>query len=305
MTETASMEPAINTLAIITAAPVRGDDPRVYTDPYPGVRGADRVKEICGKCGGDGIYHAPSGLVIQNPYGRRGDTIKGCFDCMGLGYRIVKVSSIRARIRRAVSATLARDADAEAYAAQAAQRAAEEFGSAWDEAHAEQERRAALNNEPAGQPGERIRNVAGTVEVSMSIEVAGFRGYGTDVKRLVVVKLDSGQVIKTFGTARALFGTRRGDSVTITGATIKEIATYQGQVQTVVSRAVIRIDVPVLRSEDVGPGDTVETGGAWYPVTDVDERGVTVGLETATARTCVLRYRDITGHRARDAAGQA
>lgn len=304
MTETASPEAPANQSAIITAAPVHGDDPRVYTDtdPYPGARGTDRVKQECGKCGGDGMYHAPSGLVIQNPYGR--GTIKGCFDCMGLGYRIVKVSSIRARIRRAAAAVRQRDTAADAYAARAAQRAAEELSAAWDEAHVEQERRAALNNTPAGQPGERIRNLAGTVEVSMTIEGVGFRGYGTVFKRLVVVKLDSGQVVKTFGTADALFETRRGDRVTITGATVKDLDVYQAQVQTVVSRAVIRVDAPVLRSADVNPGDTVETGGSWYPVIDVDERGVTVALDE-TARTSVLRYHDITGHRASDAAQRA
>ena len=99
------------TAALIHAAPVTSGDPRVYIDPYPGAKGSDRVKEICGKCGGDGLYHAPSGFVIQNPYGRRGDTIKGCFDCWGVGHRFVKVSSVRARVRRAVKAALQRDAD--------------------------------------------------------------------------------------------------------------------------------------------------------------------------------------------------
>ena len=41
----------------------------------------------------------------HDPYGRRGDTIKGCFDCLGVGHRFVKVSSVRARIRRDVKAT--------------------------------------------------------------------------------------------------------------------------------------------------------------------------------------------------------
>jgi uncharacterized protein (DUF2345 family) len=50
----------------------------------------------------------------------------------------VKVSSVRARIRRDVKATLQRVADAVAYTATAAQRATEDFAAARDEAHAEQ-----------------------------------------------------------------------------------------------------------------------------------------------------------------------
>jgi len=115
---------------VIEAAPVIGSDPRVYTDPYPQAKGGDLVKELCGKCGGDGMYHAPSGFVIQNPYGRRGDAIKGCFDCRGLGHRFVKVSSVRARTRRAAKAVRQRDVEAADRAAAAARRAAAEFSAA-------------------------------------------------------------------------------------------------------------------------------------------------------------------------------
>jgi hypothetical protein len=283
------------TAMVINAAPATSGDPRVYTNPYPGAKGSDLVKEVCGKCGGDGLYHAPSGFVIQNPYGHRGDTIKGCFDCWGVGHRFVKVSSVRARIRRDVKAALQRDADATAHAAAAEQRTAEEFAAAWDEAHTEQARRAALNNTPAGEPGDKLTGLVGTVEVATSIEVAGFRGYGTDSKRLVVVKLDNGQVLKTFGTGATLYDARRGDRVTISG-TVKDLDDYRGQTQTVLTRTKLRVDV-AAPTFDINVGDLIETGGDWYPVLGVDvdvHVRVTLGGRSWTSR---IRRDKITGHR--------
>lgn len=282
--------------AIITTPPVKSCDPRVYTDPYPGARGADLVQETCGKCGGDGIYHAPSGYVIQNPYAPAGVTFRGCFDCMGLGYRVVKVSSVRARVRRAVKAQLQRDADAETYAAEADARYAAELAEAWEEALAENARRAALNNEPVAEPGAKIANVSGVVEVSKTIEVPGYR-YGTDYKRLVVIKLDSGQVVKTFGASSKLFGVNRGDRVTITRATVKDFETYQGQLQTVVIRLALQIDKAVPRSADIVEGDTVEKDGTWYEVRDVREWSVSVNVDTVGERTMSIGYHELTGHR--------
>lgn len=270
---------------VITAAPVTGGDPRVYTDPYPCAKGSDLVQELCGKCGGDGMYHAPSGFVIQNPYGPRGDAIKGCFDCRGVGHRFVKVSSVRTRLRRAVKATVQRDAEAAVQAAAADQRAA-----------AEQARRAALNNTPAGEPGQRLKDVTGTVEVAMNIEVTGFRGYGTEVKRLVVVKLDGGQVLKTFGAGASLYAAARGDRVTVSG-TITGFDDYRGQTQTVLTRTKLRVDVPATAHVDITAGDLVETGGDWYPVVRVDDDvhvRVTLGERSWTSP---IGRDTITGHR--------
>uniref|UniRef100_A0A5Q5BSY3 Uncharacterized protein n=2 Tax=unclassified Mycobacterium TaxID=2642494 RepID=A0A5Q5BSY3_MYCSS len=281
---------------VITAAPVTGGDPRVYTDPYPDAKGSDLVQERCGKCGGDGMYHAPSGFVIQNPYGPRGDAIKGCFDCRGVGHRFVKVSSVRTRLRRAVKATLQRDAEAAVRAAAADQRAAAEYAAAWDTARAEQARRAALNNTPAGEPGQRLKGVAGTVEVAMNIEVTGFRGYGTGVKRLVVVKLDGGQVLKTFGAGASLYAVARGDRVTVSG-TIAGFDDYRGQTQTVLTRTKLRVDVPAAAHVDITAGDLVEIAGDWYPVVRVDDDvhvRVTLGEQSWTSR---IGRDTITGHR--------
>lgn len=297
MTTDYSPTTADNRPVVITDPPVRGVDSRVYTDPYPGRRGDDLVQETCGKCGGDGVYHAPSGFVIQNPYAPTGVTFRGCFDCMGVGHRLVKVSSVRSRVRRAVKAQLQRDADAEAYAAEHEARQAAELAEAWEEALAENARRAAMNNEPVAAVGEKIAGIAGVVEVSKTIEVPGFR-YGTDYKRLVVIKLESGQVVKTFGAGEKLFGTRRGDRVTITRATVKAHETYQGQLQTVVIRMALRVDAAVPRSTDVVEGDTVESGGIWYQVDEVGDWSVSVHVDDAgDRRTMTLRYHELTGHR--------
>lgn len=236
------------TMSVITTAPVSSGDPRVYTDPYPTAIGTDVVREECWKCGGDGLFHAPSGWKIKNPRGA--GAIKGCFACMGVGYRLVKVSAIRARVRRQVKAALRHDAEQATYAANAARYAAEEYAAAWDEAHAEQARRDALNNTPAGAVGDKLRGLTGRVEVALSFEVAGFRGYGTDYKRLVVIKLPTGQVLKTTGTGSSLFGVDRGDHVTIVSATVSGTGDYKGQLQTVLTRAKLRVDVPAGAAGD-------------------------------------------------------
>ncbi|MEN4446622.1 MAG: hypothetical protein EKK51_30520 [Mycolicibacterium sp.] len=235
-------------MSVITAVPISSDDPRVYTDPYPTAIGSDVVREDCWKCGGDGLFHGVSGWKIKNPRGA--GAIKGCFACMGAGYRLVKVSTVRARVRRNVKATLRHDQEVANHAANAARYAAEEYAAAWDEAHAEQACRDALNNTPAGAVGDKLRDLTGRVEVAISFEVDGFRGYGTDYKRLVVLKLPTGQVLKTTGTGSSLFGVDRGDQVTIVSATVSGTGDYKGQLQTVLTRAKLRVDVPAHAAGD-------------------------------------------------------
>lgn len=235
-------------MSVITAAPISSGDPRVYTDPYPTAIGTDVVREECWKCGGDGLFHGVSGWKIKNPRGA--GAIKGCFACMGVGYRLVKVSTIRARVRRNVKATLRHDQEMATHAANAARYAAEEYAAAWEEAHAEQARRDALNNTPAGDVGDKLRGLTGRVEVAASFETTGFRGYGIDYKRLVVIKLPTGQVLKTSGTGANLLGIARGDLVTIVSATVSGTGDYQGQLQTVLTHAKLRVDVPARAAGD-------------------------------------------------------
>ena len=89
-----------------------------YQDPYPGRKGADRITEACGACGGTGIYSAPSRITFYTS--SVGDVTTGCFACGGAGTRSFLVSSARSTARRrARLADEARDALARIVSAQA------------------------------------------------------------------------------------------------------------------------------------------------------------------------------------------
>lgn len=62
-----------------------------------GLKGTDRVRITCPKCAGTGIYQGPTGF--HDSKGR-----PFCFECDGLGYRTVLVSSLRAAARREAKA---------------------------------------------------------------------------------------------------------------------------------------------------------------------------------------------------------
>lgn len=80
-----------------------------YQDPYPGRKGAERITEPCGACGGTGIYSAPSRITFFTS--SVGDVTTGCFACGGVGSRSFLVSSARSTARRrARLADAARDA---------------------------------------------------------------------------------------------------------------------------------------------------------------------------------------------------
>ena len=89
-----------------------------YQDPYPGRKGADRVTEACGACGGTGIYSAPSRITFYTS--SVGEVTTGCFACGGAGSRSFLVSSARSTARRrARLADEARDAAARVASARA------------------------------------------------------------------------------------------------------------------------------------------------------------------------------------------
>lgn len=211
-----------------------------YVDPYPNNHGDDRVDVgACGRCGGTGIYTGPSGLKFAVGT-RRGAVVNTwCFDCNGSGRSIMRVSVARRQAK--VDAVWREHGDtiraetaakqAEAWAAQAAK----EFAEHWDEAHAEQARRAALVTGFVADVGEKV-DAIGTVDVATSFEVPSYRGFGSDWKAMVVVTLADGRVVKTSGTGRSLFNVERGDRVRIRG-TVKAHGNYRGQDQTVLTRA--------------------------------------------------------------------
>lgn len=81
---------------------------------FPTLKGSDRVREACGRCGGSGTvsWGAPVAGEIVDSEGNRRTVPKVCFSCNGAGSRSVLVSSIRARATRAVKAAAAREAEA-------------------------------------------------------------------------------------------------------------------------------------------------------------------------------------------------
>ena len=196
-----------------------------YSDPYPALKGTDKAPVECGMCS-DGVYDAPSRIHWNNG---RGDTT-WCFWCNGSGKRLRSVSKLRSEAKAdAYAAEFAteiaayHDAKAEAFNAAAK---AEEFALAWDEAHKEQERRNAIVGGFIGEAGDKVKNLQGTVNFTKMID--GY--YGSSM--LVIITLDNGQVVKTFGSGSSLYGLDRGQKVTILSATVKGHDHYNGQDQT-------------------------------------------------------------------------
>lgn len=205
-----------------------------YVDPHPGKAASDRVTwtESCPRCGGSGVYR------WWTTFGTASGT---CFGCFGRGKvdRSQAVSTLRREARLAAlfrehGSQLADEAATAMEAAEAARLAAE-FEAAWVEAHAEQDRRSALNNAPVGAVGERLRNLEGIVTVATGYRRPSFNGFDTDYVKILIVQLPTGQVLKMQGQAECLYGPDRGDRVRVTG-TVKEFDTYKGQLQTVLSR---------------------------------------------------------------------
>lgn len=211
-----------------------------YVDPHPGLKGTDKVAVECGMCT-NGVYTGISRIHWNNG---AGDTT-WCFRCNGTNRRYISVATARRIAKR--EAFLAEYAvqieanrivrEAEANAAIAAAK----FEAAWDAAHAENARRAALVQGFLGEVGEKVATGPGIVQVAKYIEGS----WNRSSSMFIVVKLDSGQVVKIFGSSQTLFRLERGYRVTLTGK-VKAQETYQGQDQTVLSFA----KATVLDEED-------------------------------------------------------
>lgn len=225
-------------------APVRGDDPAVYVDPFPTLKGTDRVWQNC-VCD-NGVYTGPSRIVWNNGRG----TTKWCFYCDGAGGNYVLVSSKRATARNQAKAEAKRQEQQRVWEAGAADREAAEQAAAAAKLAAEEARRAALVTGFAGEIGDRLKALDAVVDVAITFPVPSFTGYGADVMKAMVVMtlVDTGQVIKTSGTGNTLYGLHRGDKVTVTG-TVKGRDKYNHQDQTVLTRTKIEL---VERVELIG-----------------------------------------------------
>jgi hypothetical protein len=214
----------------------RGRPLSSYSDPHPGAKGSDKVADACGMCDGGGVYQGYSRITWQRGRGNRAQIAPWCFWCNGSGKRFITVATLR---KRAKEAAYQRDYAEEIAAAQAAEQAAyaaKAFAKDWDEAHAEQARRAALVTGFAGEVGQRVRGLPGVVRFEKSYDAS--YGYHRQTGKFLIVELANGQVVKIAGTGGSLFGHERGDRVLVTG-TVKAHETYNGQDQTVLTRAAL------------------------------------------------------------------
>lgn len=72
----------------------------LYKDPHPGKKSDDTVAEECYNCSGTGVYQAYSRIEYNVTDAQGNEATLGCFKCHGAGSSRIKVSSIRARVRR-------------------------------------------------------------------------------------------------------------------------------------------------------------------------------------------------------------
>lgn len=205
-------------------------DPTVYVDPCPDKKGDEKVKETCSNCGGDGVYKAPTGLLIRNP--RTGGNFPGCFACAGFGYRVVKVSSVRARVRLAANQAKRRRDEAPMRAWLAAESTYRKLIADEEAAYAEQDRREALVTGFIADIGTKIANLAGIITVAAEYNTTNFQGYAT-TGRMLVITLDDGKVVKwASDSAAGIWGFEQGERIRIVRAIAKGHNQFRGQDQT-------------------------------------------------------------------------
>ncbi len=196
-----------------------------YVDPYPGKVGTDKAPVPCGRCGGKGRIDAFSHVL--------GGV---CFGCNGHGVQFTTVATLRKHAKAEAFAAEYGDQIA-AYWAEVDRKNAEaakaaEYAAAWDEAHKEAARRAAMVQGFVGEVGDKVKGLVGTVQVA---KYTAAQRYGWSASMFIIVTLDNGQVLKFSGSGESLFGVARGDKVTVAGA-VKDQQVYNGQQQTVLTR---------------------------------------------------------------------
>lgn len=216
----------------ITATTPAGNSYRVavYVDPFPGRKGSEVLKDVCGRCNGDKVIHWGNVTLQVNGVGGR-----VCFQCMGKGYTTRLVSSARQTARRQAKAQTARNAAAADFAAGFDAQAALNREADHAEALLEQARRAALVQGFVAEEGVRVRGLKVTVEVNYQFETTDFHGR-PDLKNLLILKAEDGKILKAVVPYSTL---ERGQEATVTG-TVKAHASYNGQDQTVLQRVIIK-----------------------------------------------------------------
>ena len=194
-----------------------------YVDPFPGKVGTDTAPGECSRCGGRGYFEC-YGFIYNGK----------CFKCHGAGQVPVKVSTLRKYAKLDAFTTEYAD-ELAAYwaafeAAQAEARAVEEFAAAWDAAHAEQARRAAMVSGFMGEVGDKLTNLPVTIKVAKYMAA---QSYNRSSSMFIIAEDAEGHVLKFSGSSVTLFGLERGQEAVIATAKVKGHETYNGQDQTV------------------------------------------------------------------------
>lgn len=206
--------------------PQTSDDPAVYVDPYPGMKGSDSIRVECGECSGSGVYAPPTSYFGSNPH-QPEQTIPYHFKCDGLGYKNILVSSARSTARDRVKRHLQHQADIEDMKAKNEARRVEEE-------RKEAKRRAAMVQGFVGEKGDKVGGLDGTIVADRTYEST--YGYHKTLRRFLSIKLSDGRVVTTSGSGRTLFGPKRGEKVTIMSGTVGDHSKYMGQDQTALQR---------------------------------------------------------------------
>lgn len=201
----------------------------LYVDPHPGKDNSDRVSCACGRCGGSGnvgIYWVENGV---------------CFDCRGSGRGSQSVGTARKHAKAdAFHAEYGEEITAYWAAFEAAQEAgrlAKEVEEAHGLALAINARKDAQVQGFAAEVGTNVKGLGLTGQIAVAKGYESHFGYSTQYGMFLIITLDNGQVVKTSGTGRSLFGLERGDRVAIVGGSVKAHEAYDGQDQTVLIRA--------------------------------------------------------------------
>jgi len=209
-----------------------------YVDPHPDLKGTDRVTEDCDRCGGTGVYSAPSGYEFYTA--TEGTVTTGCFYCHGTGKHSRRVSSARSTARRRAAAENARRAAAADWAADAPAREAREAEEARQAeeaaAKAEAERLAAMTQGFEGKVKERLRKLECEVVGEYQYEAVAFNGYSMELRAIITFRaVKSGKILMWSSRAQGL---KAGEKVVLTG-TVKAHGNYKGQDQTEMTRCIV------------------------------------------------------------------
>jgi len=217
----------------ITALTAKGNSYTVvvYSDPFPGKVGTDRIKETCGKCGGTGVVNWGNVTFVA-----QGREDRHCFQCLGKGYTTVKVSSRRATARRQAESATLHNAEAADFAAEAPAREAAKLEADHEAALREEARREAKPKGFLGEPGARLRNLAAQVTLIRSFESANYLTGQPELKFLVKFAVAGSVAVWFTGNPGSL---EEGQAVSLTG-TVKNHSTREGEDQTVLTRCVTK-----------------------------------------------------------------